>query len=410
MQSLKRKCLFKALVAVLANIVIFTSWSSDHSFAYAIETMSPYKATSTIAEFEITYVDTAHYIVGTQTVQYSSAINQEVSLDIGHLSLPRGYYLHQVWEKYTVKYGEVCHLELEVCPEQVALARSFEGLEGRNQTAITLNYVESTGRIVFSETIKQENVPSGSLKAVFKLHENYEIHIPEGYQLCEAPPEFLQGRRLGRTDFYLEIEPNIPGVDPFYYGKGSGDGGNLIKSSPSVEELVEKAQTSLEEYNLVESSTSIYLFYLDEGENLIDSQFLCFPGTGYILLKEEDLKIPNGYELLDPWIPYYTENGETLTVSFVISPTQNEEQSFESESLVTTYEEDQANSQNLNSFSSIQASTRSSNSFTTQQPLRKNAEKTATFQNVLLYFFLACMSYKGFTYFKKQLKILAKAK
>lgn len=399
MRSLRQKRFFIALAALI-SAAIMTSWSHEYGLAQTIETTSPDKTTftSSIAQFEITYVDTANYIVGQQTVQYSSTLNQEVSLDIGHLSLPTGYYLHQVWEKYTVKYGEVCYLELEVCPEQAVLARSLEGLEGRNQTAITLNYVESTGRIVHSQTIEQPPLPEGSLKAVFKIHENYEIHVPEGYQLCQEAPEFLQGLRLGRTDFYLEIEPNIPGVDPFYYGKGNGDG-IARETSPSLEAKVEP----LENYNLVEDSTFVYLFYLDEMENLIDSQFLCFPGTDYILLQEEDLNIPSGYALLDPWIPYYTENGETLTVSFVVSPIQKEDQKVESLASSTSSFDLASSFSSLNETSQSQAFISSSNPLTTQQPLRKSAESTAAFQNLIFYFFCVCLSLCGFTYFKKQI-------
>lgn len=376
--------------------------SLGHPLVTLAQETTPYSlvqtASSSIATFELIYIDPAHYIVGHQSVQYTGS-SQEVTLDINHLRLPQGYCLDQVWNKYTIKYGETCEIEFQVTPQQAAISRSIEGLEGQDKTAITLNYVEATNpnRIVESQTIEQPNMSQGSYYAVFTLHQDYEINVPMGYQLSNDPPEVLQGLRLGRTDFYLEVEPNLPGVDPFYYGKGNGDG-PLSEVMP-LATLEENKDNKILESSMptqhprleqdLESVTPVYLFYLDEMEQIIDSQAIYFPSQDYILLQEEDLHLPNGYGLSEPWEPYYTENGEPLTVSLVLTPL--EEVSFPdcSSALVhPSIEEEMPLEQ-----SALKENT----------PIRQMAYDTAVFQNAFFYTLMAIGSLFGFLGLKRLL-------
>lgn len=395
MRFLKRNSFVISLVSVL----ISTTGSAMPILAQGIETTTPLYANTpqSIATFELTYVDSAQYIVGHQTVQYAGS-SQEATLDINHLCLPKGYYLDQVWDKYTVPYGEICEIEFQVAPEQAVVSRSIDGLEGRNKTAITLNYVEAANpeRIVESQTFEQLDRLEGSYLAVFTLHQDYELDVPLGYQLSNDPPEVLQGLRIGRTDFYLEIEPNIPGIDPFYYGKGSGDGSPLESSlslqTPAQSAPVEEAKdlTTPREYARgefdLEATTPVYLFYLDEMEQLIDSQTIYFPGQGYILLQEGDLHLPQGYGLSEPWEPFYTEDGEPLTVSMVVTPLETEiQETNEQVSFLAHPSIDESNDSFLER----------------NQPKRQTAHETAVFQNAFFYLLLAISSLFGFLSLKR---------
>ncbi len=350
---------------------------------------------SSIATFELSYIDPAHYIVGHQSVQYTGS-SQEVTLDINHLRLPQGYCLDQVWNKYTIKYGETCEIEFQVTPQQAAISRSIEGLEGQGQTAITLNYVEAANpsRIVESQTIEQPNMPQGSYYAVFTLHQDYEINVPMGYQLSNDPPEVLQGLRLGRTDFYLEIEPNLPGVDPFYYGKGNGDGplSEAIPLKESQDNKILESSMPTQHPRLeqdLESVTPVYLFYLDEMEQIIDSQAIYFPSQDYILLQEKDLHLPSGYTLSEPWEPYYTENGEPLTVSLVLTPLEEIPfQDFSSSLVHPSIEEEIPLEQSA---------------LKENRPIRQMAYDTAVFQNAFFYKLMAIGSLFGFLGLKRLL-------
>ncbi len=371
------------------------------TLAKGIESISPWSvhAAQSTATFELTYLDSAQYIVGHQTVQYAGSA-QEATLDISHLCVPQGYYLDEVWNKYTVRYGEVCELEFHVAPEQAIISRSIEGLDGYHKTAITLNYVEASNpnRIVESQTFEQLDRLEGSYFSVFRLHQDYEINVPLGYQLSNDLPEVLQGLRIGRTDFYLEIEPNLPGVDPFYYGKGNGDGSPIESnlslqattfSTPLEEEKDFPTTYPRLEFDL-EASTPVYLFYLDEREQLIDSQSIYFPGQGYVLLQEEDLHLPQGYELSEPWIPYYTEDGEPLTVSLMVSSLDEKKQDFQNIVESSSLEEESLAS-HLKNPSIPQG----------LQPRRQIARETAVFQNAFFYLLLAISSLFGFLCLKR---------
>lgn len=400
MRFLKRNSFVISLVSVL----ISTIGSAMPILAHGIEMTTPLYANTpqSMATFELTYVDSSHYIVGHQTVQYAGS-SQEATLDINHLCLPKGYYLDEVWDKYTVLYGEVCEIEFQVAPEQAVISRSIDGLEGCNKTAITLNYVEAANpeRIVESQTFEQPDRLEGSYLTVFTLHQDYELNVPLGYQLSKNPPEVLQGLRIGRTDFYLEIEPNIPGVDPFYYGKGSGDG-SLLESSLSpqtsaqiapleeAKDLTVQREYARGEFDL-EATTPVYLFYLDEMEQLIDSQTIYFPGQGYILLQEEDLHLPQGYGLCEPWEPFYTEDGEPLTVSMVVTPLKTDIQEIQEQDSSLIHPSIEASSYSLKTPSILEGN----------QPKRQTARDTAVFQNAFFYLLLAISSLFGFLSLKR---------
>ena len=400
MRFLKRNSFVISLVSILVSGI----GSVLPVLAQEFEITTPLYANSpqSTATFELTYIDSAHYIVGHQTVQYAGS-SQEATLDISHLCLPKGYYLDEVWDKYTVKYGEICEIEFQVAPQQAVISRSIDGLEGYNKTAITLNYVEAANpdRIVESQTFEQPDRLEGSHLAVFTLHQDYELNVPLGYQLSNDPPEVLQGLRIGRTDFYLEIEPNIPGVDPFYYGKGSGDGSSLASSltlqAPAqitpveeVKDLSTQTKYARGEFDL-EATTPVYLFYLDEMEHLIESQTIYFPGQGYVLLQEEDLHLPQGYSLSEPWEPFYTEDGEPLTVSMIVTPLETETQNVEKQASFLTHPSIDESNYSLKTPSILEGN----------QPKRQTARETAVFQNAFFYLLLAISSLFGFLCLKR---------
>ena len=131
--------------------------------------------------------------------------------------------------------------------------------------------------------------------------------------------------------------------------------------------------------------------HLDDMEQLIDSQTIYFPGQGYILLQEKDLHLPQGYGLCEPWEPFYTEDGEPLTVSMVVTPIETDIQEIQEQDSFLNHPSIEESSHSLKTPSILEGN----------QPKRQTARDTAVFQNAFFYLLLAISSLFGFLSLKR---------